>query len=142
MKNDPEGFHLDTFKRLLEDVGEELKDLWRGKGANAATMKGFMDYCLYLATRPLEEHEDWDEMAAEPLKELFDEADKAPAFRNVVDWADDSKDLETRMLLMKIENEKHWFFINLGLEHLDGVAYRLFTWLNARNSLIQAHRNS
>lgn len=128
---------LQKFKGLLEDVCGELKQVWHKKGLTDSLIRELIDDCLQFATRPLEEHE-WDEMKADNLRTLFVLVDTDPRFRSIVSRADRSKDLDIQLLLKKLEDEKRMFFINDTLEHLEGMAYRLLCWLNARSTLINA----
>jgi hypothetical protein len=131
---------LEKFRALLEDLCEELKQVWHKKGFTDSLAQTLIDDCLNFATRPLEECE-WDEMKADELKTLFLLADQSKELREAVGWADRSRNIEVRILFKKLESEKHMIFIHDSLEHLEGMAYRLLTWLNARSSLIHAYRN-
>jgi hypothetical protein len=131
---------LQRFKDILEDLCEELKQLWHGKGSADSLVEELIDYCLYLVTRPLKQHE-WDDIKVDHLKTLFSMAESIKEFRDSVSWAAYSKNPEIRILFNKQESEKQMFFLNDTLENLEGMAYRLLTWLNTRNSLIQAFRN-
>jgi hypothetical protein len=128
---------LQKFKGLLEDLCEDLKQLWHKKGFTDSLIHELIDDCLKFATRPLEEH-DWDAMKADNLKTLIVLADTDKRFRNAMSWADRSRDLEIQLLLRKLEGDKRMFFINDSLEHLEGMAYRLLSWLNVRSSLVKA----
>ncbi|WP_214730092.1 hypothetical protein [Exiguobacterium sp. s168] len=128
------------YKGLLESLCEELKQLWQGKGFTVDIAKELIDDCLRYATAPIGECE-WDDLAAEQLCALLSMADTSPELRRAVSWADRSRDTTVRLLHRKLEAEEDMFFVNEKLENLDGMAYRLLTWLNARNSLIQAHLN-
>jgi hypothetical protein len=131
---------LQKYRDLLEALCEELKQVWHKKGLTDSLVSSLIDDCLCLVTRPLEEHE-WDEMQADQMRALFCLADQARDTREAVSWADRSRDLGIRILLRKLESEKQMIFINDSIEHLEGMAYRLLTWLNARNTLIQAYRS-
>lgn len=128
---------LEKFRDLLEDLCADLKQMWHKKGFTDSLIRELIDDCLEFATRPLEENE-WDEMKADNLKTLFVLSDTDKRFRNVVSWADRSRDLETQLLLRKVEAEKRLFFVNDSIEHLEGMAYRLLSWLNVRNALVIA----
>ncbi|MGD6879933.1 hypothetical protein [Bacillus infantis] len=134
------GQTLERFRGLLENLCEELKQVWHKKGFTDSLAKNLINDCLNFATSPLGDC-GWDEMKADELKTLFVLADQAKELREAVGWADRSRDVEARLLFKKLESEKHMIFINDSLEHLEGMAYRLLTWLNARSSLIQAYRN-
>ncbi|MFY2157963.1 hypothetical protein ACOSZF_20350 [Cytobacillus firmus] len=131
---------VEEIKALLEDLCEELKQLWGQKGFTDDLAKELIDDCLRLATRPLEEY-DWDDLKSDHLITLFSMASSVKEFREAVSWADRSKDIEVRVFLRKVESEKHLFFINEEVEHLDGMAFSLLRWLNARNTLLHAYRN-
>lgn len=131
---------IQKYRELLESLCEELKKVWQGKGFTAEIARELIDDCLNYATAPLGEYE-WDEATAEQLGTLFAMADTSKEFRRAISWADRSRDTTTRLLYLKLEDEKHMIFMNESLENIDGMAYRLLTWLNARNSLIQAHLN-
>ncbi|MGG3887817.1 hypothetical protein [Metabacillus fastidiosus] len=51
-------------------------------------------------------------------------------------WASESKRLEIRVFLKKVEGEVSTFALMESIEHLDGMAYSLLRFLNARNTLI------
>lgn len=131
---------LQHYRGLLESLCEELKQVWQGKGFTAEVARELIDDCLNYATAPLGENE-WDESIAEQLGMLFAMADNSRDLRSAISWASRSRDTTVRLLYLKLEGEKHMIFLNDSLENIDGMAYRLLTWLNARNSLIQAHLN-
>lgn len=131
---------IQKYRKLMESLCEELKQLWQGKGFTVEIAKGLIDDCLNYATAPLGDYE-WDDLAAEQLCALLSMADMSPELRRAISWADRSRDMETIRIQRKLEAEKDMFFVNEKLENLDGMAYRLLTWLNARNSMIQAHLN-
>ncbi|MHB8125868.1 MAG: hypothetical protein ACYDEJ_09565 [Desulfitobacteriaceae bacterium] len=131
---------LQKFRALLEDLCEELKQVWQGNVFMDRIVAELIDNCLCYATSPLEEHE-WDDMKADKLIVLFSSADQSRDLRDAVSWADRSRDVDILILLKKLEAEKRMIFINDSLENLDGMAYRTLAWLNARSSLIQAYQN-
>jgi hypothetical protein len=133
---------IEDLRALLEGLCEELKQLWDKKGKmENLLVKDLIENCLHLVTRPLEESEDWDEYQAEPLILLWNMGATSTEFRNAVNWARSSRDPKIRILLVKVEREEQMFFLNESLEHLEGMAHSLLTWLNARNTLIHAYRN-
>jgi len=131
---------LQKFKELLEDLCQELKELWSEKDLAKTLVEEAINDCLTIVTAPLEQYE-WDEMKADQLKMLWSMADVAGGFREIAGKAAYSRNPEFRILFSKYEFEKHLFFLNESLENLDGMAYRLLTFLNARNTLIHAYRN-
>ncbi|MGG3887809.1 hypothetical protein [Metabacillus fastidiosus] len=126
---------LQKFKSLLEELCSDLKQVWHKKGFTDSLIRELIDDCLELATRSIEEHE-WDEMKADNLNTLLVMGDTDKRFRNVMSRADRSRDLEIQLLLKKLEVEKRMFFINDSIEHLEGMAYRLLSWLNVRSALV------
>lgn len=128
------------FKTLLGDLNQELKSLWNNRDSAKTLVEDVIDYCLDIIESPLGTYE-WDEMKADQLIMLFDIAGGSRELREAASWASYSRNPEIRVLFTKHEIEQQMFFLNDSLENLDGMAFRLLTWLNARNSLINSYRN-
>lgn len=140
----PEGRPADDtikmYDQLLGELSEEIKVLWKDKGIVTNLIDELIDDTLQIATRSLEESE-WDDLLADRLITLFGLAEKDRVFRAAMKWADESRKIGIRVILRHVEGEKHLFFINEELENLEGMAYRLLKWINARHTLIQEFKN-
>jgi hypothetical protein len=132
---------LQEVRDLLQPLADELKAAWPGKRPADRLAREMIDECLAVSLRDLEDSDEWDEVAAGQILQLYAMANQTRELREAVGWASASREPEIRRLFRKLEGEAELIFFLDTLEYLDGVAFRLLTWLNARSLLLKAYRS-